>query len=747
MSDSSPQPVSTAPDPNVSYRSFDFLEIPSRDFVAATKPETMGSIDPVSQDAEPEGTEVFGRPTEAVVVNVKPPGAFADTVEEIELEDDLKARLSALRNLENEFYVYRLIGRGGQGEVREAMQVNLGRTVALKKCRPQAMAQRHFFEEVIATAQLDHPNIVPVYDVGVLEDKGKRVPALTMKRVQGVSWLHQLYFDRDATEMKKDQFLAKHLGILVQVINAVAYAHSKGIIHRDLKPSQVIVGDFGEVFLLDWGLAVYVGARPSSSADHRDEVKPPEGISTRETAHNPAGTPTYMAPEQSEGTPEHLGIHTDVYLVGAMLFEVLAGEPPHPGDTLSKVLDAVRENVVKPLPEGIDEELYTLTKWCMESDPELRPPTVMAVKLELEQFLSGANKKKESIRITDEVLAGDVPDDYDRLSGQGRQLDQARQLWPENPAIHGARNRVLKGFVAAALQRGDFLLAQLQANRVEDATVAEKLRGDVERAKAEAEIALPQPPLYTPGRIVALLLSWVIIAAAVWGVVYFAKDSVIAEMRSSARSLAELAAGDLKPKDLRAVLERPEIQTAPFLRAMNALNALRRANLDVRYIYTMRPRFEDGPSMWTTVVDADPVDFDYNRDGVIQDTEAGSPPGSDYNDGTEEMRIAWEQGRSTTGFVNDPWGNFISAFTPVIDRDTGEILAIVGVDLEYSATLRKISTVRSVGILAAMTLIVLASLTFDSTLRARRSLRRVRQLEADMQKQSSMTQGRALHLG
>src|SRR5690606_35472163 len=144
------------------------------------------------------------------------------------------------------------------------------------------------------------------------------------KLVRGVPWNAQIAADRNSVDFSLELFLAKHLGILSDVCNAVAYAHAKGIIHRDLKPQQVMVGDFGEVFLMDWGLAVSIDgkvevARREGTAKHR----------TLATAISRCGSPAYMAPEQTEESTANLGTHTDIYLLGAIMFELVAGKPPH----------------------------------------------------------------------------------------------------------------------------------------------------------------------------------------------------------------------------------------------------------------------------------------------------------------------------------------------------------------------------------------------------------------------------------
>jgi eukaryotic-like serine/threonine-protein kinase len=214
------------------------------------------------------------------------------------------------------------VGQGGFGEVWEALQVSLGRTVAVKRPHaaghvmenPTATVEQVFTKEAYTAARLDHPNIIPIYDLGMGPD---RRPLLAMKYVEGIPWDDSLKEDRLIPLQAR---LTKHLPILVNVAQAVAFAHSRGVVHRDLKPSQVMVGRFGEVYLMDWGLAV--------SLVPENEQHIPIATPVR-NAVNPAGTVAFMAPEQTEKTCENIGTWTDVYLLGAILYLILTNTTPH----------------------------------------------------------------------------------------------------------------------------------------------------------------------------------------------------------------------------------------------------------------------------------------------------------------------------------------------------------------------------------------------------------------------------------
>ncbi len=202
-----------------------------------------------------------------------------------------------------------LLGKGGMGEVYVAFDDQLERRVALKRIRadlasvPRTLAR--FTEEARVTAQLDHPNIVPVHDLG-LDERG--IPFYTMKEVQGRTLAQVLEAE--------DRSLPDLLRIFIKVCDAVGFAHSRGVLHRDLKPANVMVGEFGQVYVLDWGLAKQV--EDASSTDALANVP---GLTAA------AGTPSYMAPEQAQG--RLADARTDVYLLGGILYEILTRRPPH----------------------------------------------------------------------------------------------------------------------------------------------------------------------------------------------------------------------------------------------------------------------------------------------------------------------------------------------------------------------------------------------------------------------------------
>lgn len=256
------------------------------------------------------------------------------------------------------------LGQGGMGEVYKVLDRDLRREVAMKRLRPQAAMGAaeedllRFVKEAQATGRLEHPNIVPVHDLGV--DGDGRV-YFTLKYVKGLSLKEVIRGRRDATQLEdkrkfRDVFTPRQMiEILISVCNAVAYAHSKDIIHRDLKPDNIMLGNFGEVLVMDWGLAKILGKKgtqevPQESSFDFNLRANLDSSMTMEGAI--AGTPAYMSPEQAGGRISELDFRTDIYSLGAMLYEILAGEPPYKGTTALEVVRMVTEGPPAPLASG-----------------------------------------------------------------------------------------------------------------------------------------------------------------------------------------------------------------------------------------------------------------------------------------------------------------------------------------------------------------------------------------------------------
>jgi tetratricopeptide (TPR) repeat protein/tRNA A-37 threonylcarbamoyl transferase component Bud32 len=252
----------------------------------------------------------------------------------------------------------RLHARGGIGQVWLARDDSLGREVALKELRPDRLSDgaswARFLEEARVTGQLEHPGIVPVYELS--RDTPGQNPFYTMRFVRGrtLGEAIQEYHERRRAGRAGPLDRAALLEAFVGVCNAVAYAHSRGVIHRDIKGQNVILGDFGEVMVLDWGLAKHVQgpAEPAGAdAGRGGEASPVDATLPGQVL----GTPAYMAPEQAAGRPDLIGPRTDVYALGAVLYEILTGGPPFRAETVTELLRQVREDT-PPRPRTVNPE-------------------------------------------------------------------------------------------------------------------------------------------------------------------------------------------------------------------------------------------------------------------------------------------------------------------------------------------------------------------------------------------------------
>ena len=350
------------------------------------------------------------------------------------------------------------VGRGGMGVVFRARQRSLARDVAIKLIRsggtaPSARGQ--FVAEALVNGLLDHPNIVPVHELGTT-DQGEVF--LAMKLVGGSTWrelLHPRGFVGPAADLER------HLGILQSVSNAVAFAHSKGIVHRDLKPENVMVGSFGEVLVMDWGIAV----------DVRDRVESDARTRHKSTIQSPSGTPAYMPPELALGRGSDIGPWTDTYLLGAILHEILTGRPPHAGANLLEVLLAAGESRPPRLPEGTPGGLARVCTRALEADPARLYRSVAEFQAALGDFLQHRASERiaeEARRTLAQVGGSSRADEAARTRRYGQFAEaiagfrQALVLWDGNDSARAGEREARVAFARAALESGDVVLAQTQ---------------------------------------------------------------------------------------------------------------------------------------------------------------------------------------------------------------------------------------------------------------------------------------------
>ncbi len=299
------------------------------------------------------------------------------------------------------------LGQGGMGIVRLARQPGIGRDVAVKTLREIAdtpAARRRLLNEARVTGTLEHPNVVPVYAVG--RDEAGR-PFLVMRRIGGETWSSAIADERDrgATEPTDRQ-----LRVLVQICNVMGFAHERGVLHRDLKPDNVMIGSWGEVYVLDWGLAVALtpGAVP--------------GLPTAAAQRRVSGTPAYMAPEQALGDP--LTVATDVWLLGALLYELAHGHGPHltgdaEADTVSRTL-ARAAAVIPPLSPDLPPALASLLLGALDRNPQRRFPSAQSFRDAVQRFMDERSAR---------ALAARAFADLERLEALAAQLDAEGEVY------------------------------------------------------------------------------------------------------------------------------------------------------------------------------------------------------------------------------------------------------------------------------------------------------------------------------
>jgi serine/threonine protein kinase len=243
-----------------------------------------------------------------------------------------------------------IIAQGGMGAIVDAQEKLLRRKVAMKVMLHTGSQQEllRFIEEAQITGQLEHPNIVPVYELGV--DEQEQV-FYTMKLVRGTT-LHQVLqlIDTGAPEIVEKYPLSALLTIFQKACDALAFAHSKGVIHRDLKPANIMLGEYGEVLVMDWGLARASGRNQAAGTEPERTLvrsaRQDEGAAMMTMAGMVLGTPQYMPPEQARGETEKFDARTDTYSLGAILYHILTLEPPISGDDVDQLLQSVSEGKV-----------------------------------------------------------------------------------------------------------------------------------------------------------------------------------------------------------------------------------------------------------------------------------------------------------------------------------------------------------------------------------------------------------------
>jgi serine/threonine-protein kinase len=369
------------------------------------------------------------------------------------------AALEALRalgaTLGGRIDLHDTLGEGGMGIVHLATQATLGRHVAVKTLRAgvvSADASIRILREAWVTGALEHPNIVPVHDVGI---DAAGLPVIVMKRIEGLPWSALI---RDPAEVEKrfaaSDFLEWNLRTLVSVCNAVHFAHSRGILHRDLKPENVMIGQFGEVYLVDWGIAVSLREDPSGRLPPASQAK------------EIAGTPNYMAPEMLLGDPTMLSPRTDVYLLGAIFYEIVAGEPPHHGENLRAMMADILLSSPS-FPPSFPPEARLICARALSRDPPDRQESAEELRLAIEEYLRHrgsrrlAHDARQSLVRLEEAIESEARGPEREIAianllGECRfGYHAALSAWPDNATARQGLDKALLLVVEHELAEGD----------------------------------------------------------------------------------------------------------------------------------------------------------------------------------------------------------------------------------------------------------------------------------------------------
>ena len=382
-----------------------------------------------------------------------------------------------------DYELLELLGEGGMGVVYTARQASINRKVALKMLKTEQAEntghRKKFLSEAILTGELEHPNIVPIYDLAT-NDQGALF--YSMKHVKGLPW----------EDERPKKSLDENIDILMRVCDAVAFAHSNNIIHRDLKPENIMLGGFGEVLVMDWGLAT------------TKEMKGQSGM---------GGTPAFMAPEMATGPIEKVGPHSDVYLLGGILYEIITDKQPHCGDTAKQCLVAAAKNEIQPTEKS--GELVSIALKAMSTQPADRYASVAEFQTAIREYQAHSESIALATRAREDLDAAQNTEDYQLYARSVFGFEEAFQLWPGNTKAKSGKAHSQLAYATAALKKEDFDLGV----SLLDPSVAShrELSNRLERAQRDRNAR--QRRLKSAkriGTVLALTLFLVITGAVFW---------------------------------------------------------------------------------------------------------------------------------------------------------------------------------------------------------------------------------------
>jgi serine/threonine protein kinase len=354
-------------------------------------------------------------------------------------------RLAAHPPAEGADYVLgELLGKGSMGEVFAAVQVSLERTVAVKVLRAELLsdeaATQSFLAEALVAAELEHPNTLPVYEIGVTAEGS---PFYAMKRVTGSPWSKRLAANS----------LDDNIGVLLMLCDVVSFAHDRGVIHRDLKPENVMIGPYGEVQLVDWGLAAGVGSARAQPL-------------CADTALS--GTPAYMPPEVATAEVGKIGKASDVYLLGGILFEILTGLRPHGAAEVFTCIAAAACNLLQPTDQK--GELIDIAHKALSTEPEDRFGSVKELQQTIRDYLSHRDSLTlgaEARQRFEGLPAVPGEDIYRECAEIITLYHQALKRWHGNVVAAEGLIKTRTTLAGVAVRRGEIMMARSQGRAIE----------------------------------------------------------------------------------------------------------------------------------------------------------------------------------------------------------------------------------------------------------------------------------------
>ncbi|QDV42147.1 Serine/threonine-protein kinase PknD [Stieleria neptunia] len=451
---------------------------------------------------------------------------------------------------EGDYELTDVIGEGSMGRVWSARQTSLDRNVAVKVPMAElagagSVGESQFISEVVVTGQLEHPNIVPIYELG---RDATGIPFYSMKHVQGRPW----------NEFIQENTIPENLEILMKVCDAIAFAHDRNFLHRDIKPHNVMVGEFGEVSVMDWGIAVSITKDPN---------QPWASVAT-----GPAGTPAYMAPEMAAHNPSELGVVSDIYLLGAVLYEIVTGTPPHPrtGDTGEALLAAAANEIIPTTRSG---ELVDIARRAMATNLEDRYQSVQELQDAIREYQSHRESIKLSESADEHFARAKRQQSSDEFARARFAYEEALKLWDGNTAAAvGMRLSTLEHAKNALAQENYELgISVLDSNNPEHRDLLSKLEN-----KRAARRRLAWVSKIAAGTAIAAILAVVVVT------LYFYKESLEnADRLKNQRDVANTQKGEATEAKLKAEEERENAELARN-EAVRAQREARRLEAEAR---------------------------------------------------------------------------------------------------------------------------------------------------------------------